>query len=220
MGYFYDFAPFSFRDADGRVRGVLIDCARLLCGGLGYRMTQGGFPWARAQAMVRDGQLDGFCTVPTEIRRAYVYFCDTPVLIEGHSLFHRKGDRRFEGMVSKADLAPFGLADYLGNGWAEKNLDGLNVDWLSNWESIPQKILAGRADAFVGEDTVARYKLRRLGLADDFGVTPAPYFSASNFTFGLRKTYPDAASLIAEFDIKTKALASAGRFRDIVRHYT
>lgn len=70
MVYFDDFAPYSWRDEEGKMRGLMVDVMDRVGLELGVQVHHEGYPWLRAQKLVRAGQADGFVTVPTRARRA------------------------------------------------------------------------------------------------------------------------------------------------------
>ncbi|MCP4023872.1 MAG: transporter substrate-binding domain-containing protein, partial [Desulfobacteraceae bacterium] len=77
--YFENFAPFSWKE-NNQMHGILID---VLTEAIQERIKIGllheGYPWARAQSMVRTGKADAFVTVPTPERRAYTEISSEPV---------------------------------------------------------------------------------------------------------------------------------------------
>ncbi|WP_246804145.1 hypothetical protein [Desulfosarcina cetonica] len=69
--YFEDFAPYSYRE-DGCMKGILIDVTdRIVRTQMGLLVRHTGYPWERAQAMVRTGEADAFISVPTPARSVY-----------------------------------------------------------------------------------------------------------------------------------------------------
>lgn len=63
--YFDDFAPYSWRDEQGRMRGLMIDVMDRVAAQMGLRVRHEGYPWQRAQKLVRMAQADGFVTIAT-----------------------------------------------------------------------------------------------------------------------------------------------------------
>lgn len=48
MVYFNDFAPYSWRDEQGKMRGIMVDVMDRVAAELGIRVTHQGYPWLRA----------------------------------------------------------------------------------------------------------------------------------------------------------------------------
>lgn len=164
MVYFGDFAPFSQVDANGRVRGLFVDAIdHILRDGLGLTVQHQAFPWARAQAMVRSGEADGFCTVPTPERSSYTLISqrsvrDAPVRIIAASDNPRLDELR--AVRTLTDLRPFRIGKYIGSGWAEANLRplGLSIQDAADLTGALRLVANGRVDAVV--DGVDSMRLR------------------------------------------------------------
>ncbi len=70
-------------------------------------------PWKRAQIIVQVGDANGFITLPTPKRLEYAEVGNVPMA----------------RIQTLSDLHGYQLLTYLGNGWAEKNLADLDVDF-------------------------------------------------------------------------------------------
>ena len=80
VGYFDRYWPFSQRGDDGAMTGLLIESLDAIAHSANLLLEHAGYPWARTQAMVERGELDAFCTVPTQGRSEYAIFCKSPVI--------------------------------------------------------------------------------------------------------------------------------------------
>lgn len=219
MAYFDSYGPFSYRSESGTMQGLLIESMDLLCRNAGIGVSHHGYPWSRAQALVEAGELDGLCTVPTPARRDYTQFCETPVVVVRFGVFHRRDDARFAALSSKDDFKDIRMGNYLGNGWAQQNLDGLLIDWSADEDAVLRKIAAGRLDAYVSGELVTLHKLRKLGLSDQFSFTPTPFFPAGDFTFGLRRSFADGAALVDRMEAATREANTRGDLRRLQNNY-
>lgn len=172
MVYFGDFAPFSQVDGQGQVSGMFVDAVRALFHDrLGVDVTHQAYPWARAQAMVRSGEADGFVTVPTPERRSYVLssahpLFEFPMCIvaarDGPQLPALRQVRTLEG------LRPFRLSHYLGSGWAETYLRplGLDIQWTADFAGSLRLVANGRVDAIVDNAVSLRHRMQDPEFAD------------------------------------------------------
>ena len=210
MAYFESYAPFSYRDDDGQMKGLLIDGMDLLARSCDIAVTHQGFPWGRAQFMVRHGELDGFCTVPTSERQAYAHFSAVPLVVVRFGIFHRADDPRPAAVRSIADLAPFANGSYIGNGWTKENLPGQDIHWVTDEETLLRMIALGRLDIYLSGELTTWHRLRSLGLTDKFAFTPAPYLPWAEFAVGLRRSYPDEAQAVAALEQATRAAKQSG----------
>ncbi|MFV3073473.1 substrate-binding periplasmic protein [Niveispirillum fermenti] len=165
MVYFRDFVPFSQVDDAGRVHGMFVDAAQsVLHDRLGQTVEHQAFPWARAQAMVRGGEADGFLTVPTPERMAYVLASATPVFRFPMSIVAARDNPRLDALRrvrSLADLAPFRVGHYIGSGWAEAHLRplGLDIHWATDLAGALRLVANGRVDAVVDNAVSLRHRL-------------------------------------------------------------
>lgn len=164
MVYFGDFAPFSQVDQTGRVRGLFVDAAEsILHDRLGQGVEHQAFPWARAQAMVKGGEADGFLTVPTPERLSYVLASARPVFSFPMCIVAATDNPRLPALRqvrSLDDLRPFRLGHYIGSGWADANLRplGLDIQWAADLTGAMRLVANGRVDALV--DNAVSMRLR------------------------------------------------------------
>ncbi len=70
--YFQNFEPFSWKSENGEMKGIYIDLMNeALEKRLKIGISHGGYPWARAQKMLKTGRADGFVTFPSQERKRY-----------------------------------------------------------------------------------------------------------------------------------------------------
>lgn len=216
MGYFDSYAPFSFRDDKGAMRGALVEGMALVGRNAGYRLDHQGFPWARAQAMVENGSLDGFCTTITKGRLVYADFAPTPIVSVRFGIYHRADDLRPLEIRSVADMRAFRHGNFIGAGYPKENLEPDQMQWLKDEETVLRMIDAGRLDIYVEGEVVTRTKLQQLGLLERFRFTPAPFLPPVNFCFGLRRGFPDAATILARMEAAAQAARRSGELDAIL----
>lgn len=130
--YFDDFAPYS-RETDGRMEGIFIEIVdTVITEGMGVPVSHAGYPWERAQRMVAAGKADAFITVPTPKRRAYCEIGKAAVTVFSLNPFTHKNNRKMDALKeieTIQDLSGFSIVNYIGNGWALKNLAGMDIFW-------------------------------------------------------------------------------------------
>lgn len=165
MVYFGDFAPFSQLDTTGRVRGMFVDAAEgILHEKLGQTVDHQAFPWARAQAMVKGGEADGFLTVPTPERLSYVLASTRPVFTFPMCIVAAPDNPRLDELLRVRrleELKPFRVGHYIGSGWAEANLRplGLDIQWAADLTGAMRLVANGRVDALVDNAVSMRLRL-------------------------------------------------------------
>lgn len=220
MVYFDDFAPYSWRDEQGKMRGLMIDLMDQVAAQMGLPITHEGYPWQRAQKLVRMQQADGFVTIATEERRTYTLIVTEPVASTDLTLFTRQGHPQMAAFLRAkglGDLKTFTFLDYFGNGWSKQNLVGFTVHRTNNVDNIFKMLAAGRGDLIVTDPLVARFKLNELGLSGQ--VVEVPLMVAStpfNLCIGKHSRFN---TLIAEFNSTLQQLRSKGELARITARY-
>ena len=218
--YFEKYEPISWL-ASGEMHGGLVDIVNESIGRrMGIDVSNRGFPWARAQEMVRDGRADAFVTVATPERSAYTNCSNEDVLrLENVAYINvaNKNLRALERVQSIDDLLPFTLTSYLGNGWAKDRFAKHNVEWVYGIENSIRMLAAERVDVFVEARQVVRYHLQKLGFSEKM-LELEPVFDTVRFRLCIRKDSPFADRL-PQFDQSIRAMRSDGTLRRIYEKY-
>ena len=114
--YANNIPPF-FWESDGQMHGILTDVlTESIQTRMGIPVTHRGYPWARAQKMVKDGDADAFATVPTPERRTYAEVSGEPVVVATFTLFVKAGSPKTEDLKNvrkTSDLKGFKIGHYL-----------------------------------------------------------------------------------------------------------
>ena len=218
--YFDDYEPISW-SVSGLMRGVLIDIVdEAIVKRMGIAVEHRGYPWARAQAMVKVGDADAFLTVATPERGEYTTAGNEIVLsLENVAYISARHPRRrdLEQVKTLADFKPYLMGAYLGSGWAKTHLAEHRVHWAPRIATILGMIGAERIDAFVDAAQAVRYHVRRLNLDADI-IELAPIFDMVNFRLCIRKNSPYAARL-DQFDQAIRAMRKDGTLERIYNKY-
>ena len=171
LAYFHNYPPFSW-DAGKGMQGLLVDLlTEALEDRMGLQVSHFGYPWKRAQNLVKVGVHDGFCTVPTQERRSYTTISQTASVKATFTLFINTDSEKKEALAavrSLDDLREFSIGHILGSGWAQKNLvgRGLKLQQTSTLDSTLAMLARGRIDAVIDTSQVVRYRIKQLGLKD------------------------------------------------------
>lgn len=219
MGYFDNYWPFSRRMEDGVMQGALVDAVNRVAQHAGIGVEHAGFPWARAQKMVERGELDGFCTVRTQLRLVYAEFCETPLVSVPYGIYHRRDDKRTADLQSIGDLRRFRQGSYYGSGYSKEHLDqeGLFLD--DSAESVLRRIAKGDLDTMVESESTGSAKVRALGLQESLTFTPLAFLPRAEYRFGLRRQFPDGASVLARMESAAQALHKSGVLASTLARY-
>lgn len=220
MVYFDDYEPISWPES-GIMRGVLIDIIDEAFGKrMGIAIDHRGYPWARAQALVRVGIADAFFAVATPERSEYAVSGKEIVLsLENAVYISARHPRRkeLEQVKTLSDLKPYLIASYLGDSWAKTRLAQHRMYWVSRISTILDMINAERVDAFVEAAQVVRHHVRGMHLDADI-IELAPIFDTMHFRLCIRKNSPYAAQL-DQFDQVVRAMRKDGTLERIYNKY-
>lgn len=219
MAYFDKFSPFSEKDSAGRTRGLLIDCMQLLGASTGIRMEHHSYPWARAQLMVKQGELDALCTVQTTERNAYAEFCPTPVLRLANGVYHRRGDPRIALLQSISDMRTLRQGSYVGDGFAKEFLDADRLSLEPDQDTVLRRLLNGTLDVFPQADVVTWQRIKALGYADRLQFTPLSFLPQATYSFGLRHSYADAPHILARMEAAIQAAHKKNALQGLLTRY-
>jgi polar amino acid transport system substrate-binding protein len=220
MMFFDAFAPYSYME-NGLMRGILPDAMTEACRRLGIPLENQGYPWERAQSMVKSGQADGFVTVPTAEKKSYALAGQESVITPEISLYTWAGNpnmERLQSLRSIDALRGLRVLDYPGIGWGKEYLAGLEVRLAPTLDQIFLMLAQKRGDAFAQINLVARYAIRSQGLGDQLVEIPKPSFPSVPFVLCLEKSSPFAARL-GEFDETFQAMKDDGALDRIIARY-
>ncbi len=166
--YYADYAPFGWEE-NGEMVGIYIDIVEeVFSNRLGIPVEHRGYPWRRAQMMVRAGEADAFCTAITQERLSYSDASDESIIDVHFKMFALADSPKLDQLElisSVSELQEFILVDLSGSGWAQQNLEnqGLDIEWLPTGEQLWKFLLSGRADVTVRNEWTARHTIRQLG---------------------------------------------------------
>lgn len=175
LAYHEEFPPFSHR-RDGKMMGLLVGIMdELLVKRLGLTVEHEGFPWARAQQRVKDGQSDAFVTVPTDERKAYTVPTQEWVAQGRLTMFVRADEPRraqLEKIKAIAELKGFNVGTYLGNSWVKSKFTDVEVNYVTTRDSALKMLQAGRLQVMVDAANPTRAALRLAGMEKDIIELP------------------------------------------------
>ena len=220
--YFHNYPPFSWDDGEA-MRGLLIDSlTEAIEKRMGIPTEHMGYPWKRAQHLVRLGKADAFCTVPTDERRAYTLISRVPTVLATFTPFVRRGSPAALGLRnarSLDDLTGFRVGHYLGSGWAKKNLKGRNLELheASTLDAALAMLSVGRVDVVIDTSQVIRYRIKQLGMQARLEELPQVLDQAP---FALCIGRGSAhASILPEFERTMQAVHDDGTYDRLASAY-
>jgi polar amino acid transport system substrate-binding protein len=215
-----ELAPISFVE-DGKLTGIAVDVAiEVFRRRLGRAITVSAYPWERAQHMVEDGEADGFITIATPAREAYVT-CGRATVLRApvHPIVRRDHPRMAElrGAKSLEDLKQFEIASYRGNGWAKQHLEGYNVYYAADFAAHIRGLAQGRADLGIVSTAAGPYYVSKLGLGGQLEMLPL-VLDTLEYVLCLGGKSPSVSDL-ADFERVLDVLRADGGLGAIFGHY-
>ena len=217
--------PYCYADAQGRPAGLVVRLIEEIGRDLGIRVQTELLPWARAQAMVREGRIDLLVTLPTEERFAYAYFGREALAVEPMRLFLRQGQpglaAQLRGMKRLEDLRSIQLVTYLGDGYAAQYLNpGFKLQQMARPENIPLMLLNGRAQASLVNLTLfQRWILDQKLTPTDFEQIELdwPHTQLPRLFMLSRRSAWHEQGLLKAMDGQLRLMKRDGRWQGLVR---
>jgi len=218
--YFESYSPFSWKE-NNQMHGILIDVLNeALQKRMGIPVTHEGYPWKRAQMMVRRNIADAFATVPTPERKEYTVISNEPVILATFTMFINKNDSKteqFKKIKKIDDLKKFKLGQYIGSGWANKKLANMEVMWTSKLSSVLKMLANQRFDIFIDTSQVVRYNIKKMGYQSQIIEIPTILDSAPfKLCIGKKSPY---VHILLKFDETMKEIREEGKLQAIYNKY-
>ena len=169
-----NYPPYVLRDAEGAIRGILVDQWRLWEKKTGIAVTLVGMDWSKAQRIMAEGKADVIDTIFFTEERARLYDFTRPwATIEVPVFFHRNisgiSDARsllgFTVGVKEGDAA----IDYLAR-------NGITtIQEFASYEAIALAAADQKIRVFCIDGPPGRYFLYKLNLENEFRSTAPLY---------------------------------------------
>lgn len=160
-----DAAPYIFADATQKPDGIFHDIISSAFKRMNVPFKHEVYPWKRAQMIVKSGQADALITIPTPSRLEYLRPSREPVFTMKYKIFTQQDNPNIEqikSVTSLSQLKGLKIIDYIGDGWAEKNLTQYGVEWSPNLTSACKMIAAHRGDVFLQDETMVLYTIKNI----------------------------------------------------------
>ena len=221
MAYFETYSPLSFR-VDGALRGILPDVIGEVVSRLGMPVTHMGYPWARAQLLVKLGEQDAICTIATPERLEYAVAAQVPVVSAPRRVFAR-ADCPLLPQLKQAktleDLRQINptVVSYAGNGWGQANLSAFKVESAINFETALKMLVARRGDVMIDNALTMQFSLQRTAGGASIVMLQTD-LDQSHFQLLLSKKSPHLAMLPA-FDAAMLKFRSTPAYLKILQSY-
>lgn len=216
------FEPFVWSE-DGVSKGIYVDVIKeAVENRMGIEVQFTDYPWKRAQILVKKGKADGFITIPTSARLEYAEAGNVYVAMGSIEIVTYSNHPRFEDMkkIQKIpDLQGYKILTYIGNGWAEKNLVGLNVEYGGiTLKEVLMKLAFKRGDVVPGIRQINLYNIKKFGFKDDIVEVPGVVFNQVEYKLLIGKKSP-YLKLLPKIDQKIAEIRNDGALESILQRY-
>jgi ABC-type amino acid transport substrate-binding protein len=213
MGTSADYAPYEYHDTakGGEIVGFDIDIAKSIADQLGYTLEIKDMDFNGLIPALQAGTIDFAMAgmTPTEERKQSVDFSD--IYYEAkNTIVAKKGSN----LKAPEDLSGKKVAVQLGSIQEEaaKEMKGVNVVPLNKTGEIIQEVKAGRVDAAIIEDTVAK------GFVEanpdlEFNTIPNTEAAGSAIAF------PKGSDKTAKFTEALKGMKESGQIEELVKKW-
>lgn len=219
--YYDSFPPYSWRDADGKMKGIWIDIIdEVFQKEIGIKVEHEGYPWSRAQYLVKSGEADALIGMANEERKKYVDFNSVPLYVSKIKIYTSFKNEKLDAIKrisSEEDLDKFSITDINGNGWSSSRFPDLNISYVRNLASAMNVILSCRSDLTFSDSLVAEYYIKENNLKYDIEeISYVLDMVESYLGIGKNSYY---VKFLEDFDEVFKKLEENGMISKIISKY-
>lgn len=220
--------PTSF-EQDDQARGIIRDLLEALFVQMPqYRVEFYSRPWSRVQLEVAAGKLDGFCTFPSEGRKAYARFAQQPMYIwdYGNLVYSSKNPRAGALIRAKSfdDLRGLTFVSQDNVDWEKENVPAFIMRYPVNSpdQMIHMIFLREVGDFLIMSAEQALYYAQQFGYTQQLRNVKVDFIPNSQIQFhiGLRQTLPDVDAVLARIDQAMQSPEYQQKRRAIVDGYS
>ena len=166
-----DAAPYISGNSETQPTGIFFDIIKKAFERMEIQLKYEIYPWKRAQMLVQNKQADALITIPTPKRLEYLVPSQEPVFVMKYKIFTQDNNLNIAQIQSVKyldDLKGLIIIDYLGDGWAEKNLAQFKVHWAPNLSSACKMIAAARGDVFLQDEMMVLHAIKNIKNTEDY----------------------------------------------------
>jgi polar amino acid transport system substrate-binding protein len=195
--------PVEYIDDKGEYRGISAAFMERLAGMLEVELRYDPKQtWSQTIERAKAGEVDLLPAInPSPKRSEYLNFTES-YLHFPFVIVTRNDAPLITGMEDLGDWRIAVERDYVTREYLEQDYPSLQQLLAENTAEALEAVASGKADAYVGNLTMASYLIDKLGLGNLKVAAPAPY--DNNLAIGVRKDWPELAAIL------DKALAVIG----------
>ncbi len=181
FSYDPDFAPFSYKDQDGRFAGLDADVLDVLAGKLGVEFVPVHYAnWTEAYRAAQEREVLMLTSTAALPEREEKFAFTRPYVEFPLAILTREGGGNFDNLSKLAGRRVASVRDYAPSLRMKREFPGMiSVECASVAEAL-QAVASGRADAMLTNLVNASYEIRKSG------ITGLKVAGVAPFTFELR----------------------------------
>ncbi len=191
------YPPFEFRQKDGTMDGISVELARWMTTEMGIQTRFVGMTFQEAQQAVLDGSADIITSLFYSDKRAEKFSFSEPIVDVPASIFvksNRPDITRLDDLQGKRIAIQRG--DYAKEFLESKGIRFELID-TENFAQATDAVIAGRADALIGDEQIVLYHLYSNRLTEQAKQVGEPLYVGKN-CMATRGGNPLMASIMAK----------------------
>lgn len=216
-----EYPPYEFTE-NGQVKGLAVEVIREAFKAMNHEVTIEVYPWARAQALFKNGEVDGIFTFfKTPEREEFTLFGKEPVVVQPISFWALKDTKiEFDGDLSKLKTHTIGVVNKTSYGelFDTATKDGvLKIAAGNSIEQCINMLTHGHTVIWISNRYGAIYELKRtgnLGAVRELSPPVQEVFAYVGFSKKRGLT-----SLRDDFDKALIQLKKSGSYDKILKNY-
>ncbi len=215
-----NYPPHIYKE-NGEIKGLRVEFLTELFKRMGYRYVPKVAPWSRAVIMVKEGKVDGICSIWYKPEReAFLYYPKLPYVLEIQAIYQRIGEKEIPYRTPK-DFKGLRVGTIRGFAFPKEFLESpfFKIQTVSTDKQNFIKLAMGRLDVVISDSIVGDYMIRQEGLQDRVFRNKNNYNEGFWGYLAFAKGLPDGKLLAEEYDRVMKDLLREGFYNHIFLKY-
>lgn len=224
IAFMADYEPIAFLSpVDGSVIGVQPDIIKeALSEEKDLELKFVGLPWGRVQDRVKKGQVDAFISAITPERLTYSTPIKVPVFYDSYMLYTYVKHPKMEELrkiKTINDLHDYTVCEYIGSGWAKKNLVGKakKIDYGKSIDMKVTMLAAHRCDLIIDLDFLIDSLAKRHKVSGSLVKLPVVLKGTAYHLLVSKKSTNQKD--LERINSKLKAMHDSGRINTIIQKW-
>ncbi|MEO4046149.1 transporter substrate-binding domain-containing protein [Pseudomonas sp. CAU 1711] len=222
VAYADSYPPISQLEGD-RVSGLIVELLNhVFTRQLKIAVEHFGYPWLRAQHLVKNGTHDALCATATAERLEYAVASQEIVLTQPYRVFVRKDHPNLEAFARVRSLGELHalnprVISFTGNGWAGRNLQGFDLVEGPSPNVAMGMLVGGRGDVIVENIAVGRHWLRSHQAEAEIQMLNHD-LSKTDWQLLINKHSP-WLNILPHFDVALRAFKSQPAYAEVLARH-